>query len=829
MHRLHRAWREREPVVVRLACDPAEWRDAPSLAAEPWSLSTRLEIPEDRLHFLLWANNYDARDGRTPTWWWAHKAERLGATIVDDGSGDVVLPSGATAWIDGGPRARLDLGDDVAVVHRETVDRDRLDPEPTSTPQVPSELAADQAAAVDHDGGPARILAPAGSGKTRVMVERLRMIDARHPAAAGTTVAVAYNRRAQREIRERAPEARARIDTLNALGYEVVGRALGQRPPVATERQCRRLLEALVAIPRRRANTDPLAPYVEALSLARLGLRKPQDIEDERDDIPGFAEAFVPYREELRRRGVVDFDEQIYGAIEFLLRNGAFRREQQALHRRLLVDEFQDLTPAHLLLIRLLALPELDVFGVGDDDQVIYGHAGADPGFLIDFGDWFPGAADHRLVVNHRCPAEVIAASQLLLRNNQRRVGKDVEPAPGRGPDPDSIELRAAPADRMAAELVDLITGWLGQEVAANEIAVLARVNALLLAPQVALQDAGVPVSSALSPHVLGRTGVRAALAYLRIATAASGFDGGDVREVLRRPSRGFPNWIEKWFPDRRMGIEEFGRIADRLDDDRVAQKVRDLGRDLEAVIQAAASGTTREVLQVIRDVVDLQGAMELLDASGGAQASHLDDLDALAQVADLHPDPSGFEAWLRDMLDRPGEEAGVVLSTVHRVKGQEWDAVAVFGVSEGILPHRLADDVEEERRVLHVALTRCRNRVVALSDAGRPSPFLAELRGARPAPPKPVSSRRPRVSQNRRSDVPDAPSEVLDGLKRWRADRARRDGVPAYVVMHDRHLASIGARMPMTAAELARCDGMGPTRMERYADEILAALAELR
>ena len=118
--------------------------------------------------------------------------------------------------------------------------------------------------------------------------------------------------------------------------------------------------------------------------------RDPEEVESSRDDVPGLAELFPAFRLQLAERGVVDFDEQIYGAVEALLRDGEFRRSMQRSCRHLLVDEFQDLTPAHVLLIRLLALPALDVFGVGDDDQCIYGHAGADPGFLIDYGRLFP-------------------------------------------------------------------------------------------------------------------------------------------------------------------------------------------------------------------------------------------------------------------------------------------------------------------------------------------------------------------------------------------------------------------------------------------------------
>ena len=128
-------------------------------------------------------------------------------------------------------------------------------------------------------------------------------------------------------------------------------------------------------------------------------------------------------------RGVVDFDEQVLLAIELLLGDGAFRRAQQARHRHLLVDEFQDLTPAHVLLIRLLSTPRFDVFGVGDDDQVIYGHAGASPRFLTDFGRYFPAAAEHALEVNYRCPPAVVDAASHLLTRNRVRVVKQVRAA----------------------------------------------------------------------------------------------------------------------------------------------------------------------------------------------------------------------------------------------------------------------------------------------------------------------------------------------------------------------------------------------------------------
>src|SRR5205807_841504 len=137
----------------------------------------------------------------------------------------------------------------------------------------------------------------------------------------------------------------------------------------------------------------------------RIGLADPSAVEDELPDVSDLDRVARAYRAELAERGVVDFDEQVAGAIERLLVDPAFRRRSQRFARILLVDEFQDLTPAHLLLIRLLTGPAGAVFGVGDDDQTIYGYAGATPRWLVDFDTWFPGAAMHALEVNYRCPA----------------------------------------------------------------------------------------------------------------------------------------------------------------------------------------------------------------------------------------------------------------------------------------------------------------------------------------------------------------------------------------------------------------------------------------
>ncbi len=839
--RLHRAWWERRPVVVTLAVDPASFRRPQSIEDEPWRLGPAAEPWFDRLHALVWANTYDARDGE-PVWWWGVKAARVedGAVATPDGPGDVRRTDGSAVWVDGGPRRPWDPAglDGLDVVHHESVDRGRLAVVPP--PVAPrAELAPDQLAAVAHDVGPARVIAPAGSGKTRVLTERLRHLHRDRRYEGATTVAVAYNKQAQLELEARTGDFGPRVRTLNSLGLWVLAEHRGSSPPVLDERDVRNIVERLVPGKRpRRSNTDPIGPYVEALGLVRLGLRDPELVEASRDDVPGLAELFPRFRAHLADRGVVDFDEQIYGAVEVLLRDGPFRQSLQRSCRHLLVDEFQDLTPAHVLLLRLLALPALDVFGVGDDDQTIYGHAGADPAFLIDYDRLFPGAVAHPLTVNYRCPVEVVDGARTLLGYNHRRVAKEITAGPANDAAPGTLRVIEHGPDEAAASTVEVVRGWLAEPgVEPSAVAVLARVNSLLLAPHVALHEAGVPISSVLRPDVLERTGVRAALAYLRLAAAPDAMAPGDIVEILRRPTRGLP----QWFPDRlerraRWSPERVRGIASTVPD-KDAVKVERLADDLAMVAAAGRAGTVREVLVTVRDDVGLGSAMSLLDRTGGGQgSSHLDDLEGLLGVSDMHPGLDGFEAWLRGAFKREADAGGVTLSTIHRVKGREWDHVAVFGVADGIVPHRLAEDLEEERRVLHVGITRGRRRVAVLGDRSRRSPFLDELAGTaiRRAAPPPRRDEPATVRAARRGASEPLPTltgtaaDAAAALRTWRLERSKRDGVPAYVVLNDRHLLGIAAARPDSTRALSACDGIGPAKLERYGDEILAVLEAL-
>jgi DNA helicase-2/ATP-dependent DNA helicase PcrA len=779
-------WRDRRSLVIELT--PGLGLDDPEVppaetvtGCQPWEWGVDLDLVGERLHHAVWANAVDGRHGAGGgRWQWAEVARALGASPGAGDGADVVLPDGRPVICDGGPLdAGLGTRLGVAVVHRISLEHGRLEPLGTNEP-VGVALAADQLAAVAAPGGGARIIAPAGSGKTRVLTERARLLLRGWGLPAEAVALVAYNVRAADEMKQRLTDAGAvRVRTLNALGLRLCGRS-----STIEEMEVRRLLGGLVRLPKR-AETDPVAPWIEALGRVRLGLADPATVEGELPDVSDLDRVARAYRAELAARQVVDFDEQVTGAIERLLSDAAYRWRMQRFARVLLVDEFQDLTPAHMLLIRLLSGPAGAVFAVGDDDQTIYGYAGATPRWLVDFGRWFPGAALRSLEVNYRCPEPVVRAASHLLSRNALRVAKVIRSAAVAGEEGQPAGLSTVaggdgPATRAARRVRELLDGG----AAPSDVAVLARVNASLAPVQVLLRSTGVPVHGGVSQRFLQRGGVRAALAWLTVAAVpASALPGAVLREVARRPKRGMSASLLD-LVSRNSSVEGLVSLSgwlDGKDSGREAEKVRDLADDIGRVRSVAERGDTAEVLAVLRSHIGeggLDASATALDRwSHGAGSAHGDDLDALTELAELEGDPGRFPPWLAEQLDAPGDVGGVTLASVHAVKGREWPHVVVHHVTDGLLPHRLSDDVEEERRIFHVALTRCRVSA-SLVPGTPPSPFLLEL----DSPGVPATPSAPAGAAGRR--------EAATG----RRDTRARSATGASLVGSEVVLASAGA-----------------------------------
>jgi DNA helicase-2/ATP-dependent DNA helicase PcrA len=467
-------------------------------------------------------------------------------------------------------------------------------------------------------------------------------------------------------------------------------------------------------------------------------------------------------------------------------------------------------------------------------------------------------------------------AARTLLSHNHRRVDKRIVEAPGRISTEREGLFVSAPGDALSAT-VQTVTDLLSSAALPKDIAVLTRVNASLAAVQVALVHREVPVRPAVDASYLSRGGVQAALAWLRLAVApAEHLAGSDVAMAARRPSRAMSPKLVEWMGEQRS-LAKLERLAGRVKD-RDADKVFAFISDLKALRKRASSGTTVSVLRSVRDDLGLDTAMELLEGSRRRldRSAQTDDLDALVALGALHPKPAGFENWLRESLSHPGAVDGVTLSTVHRVKGREWPHVVLHEVSAGLLPHRLAVDIEEERRIFHVGLTRCSSSVHVVPGE-QPSPFLRELdhvrtvegppsggprRGStgapqigatpgRPGRPEPVGAGAVRAGVNKQLAAttrtamagrrvggraagpeavgPEIVDRVREALRAWRSARAAAEHKPAFIFLHDRTMEALATEAPTTMSALARVSGIGPAKLEAYGDELLAIIASAR
>jgi DNA helicase-2/ATP-dependent DNA helicase PcrA len=443
------------------------------------------------------------------------------------------------------------------------------------------------------------------------------------------------------------------------------------------------------------------------------------------------------------------------------------------------------------------------------------------------------------------------------------------------------LEVLTRPGDGLATTAADTIVGLIDRGVEPRSIAVLTRVNSSLMPVQVALAERGIPFDSLLSANVLDRTLMRATFAWIRIALDPTEMTRNDLFEAVRRPSRGITRLLSESIGRRRgpFSLNDLVEMGRRLEGRR---GTRWDGFCEDIVAAARATSSTPKLLDVLSSEVGLDRAAAALDAgrSRADRSAQGDDLTALRRVAALGPGPERFEAWLRERLTTPSSADGVTLSTVHRVKGLEWDHVLVFGVDRGSMPHVLSDDLEEERRVFHVAITRGRESVTVLADQDRPSRFLTEIDGTAPLPTEPAP---PDVSTERvpaggiHVDVGDrlgisggyvgtvaeilttgvlidtagatmaipwgervekagekgrlapgqgsAEPQLIERLRVWRLEQARSQGVPAYVVFNDKTLEALAAMRPTTGESLLTVPGIGPAKLDAYGDDLLDIL----
>jgi superfamily I DNA/RNA helicase len=612
-------------------------------------------------------------------------------------------------------------------------------------------LNAFQRAAVEHDTGPLLVLAGAGSGKTRVITMRIARLLSRG-VRPEQVLAVSFTNKAAEEMRERmvplvGKEAAGRLvlSTFHSFGVRFLqeeNRVLGYdgKFVIFDQADALGLVRELL---RQNRNTEGARKLDAGAILARISLWKnelkaPEEIPESDFEYDAVARELYPrYEAALRNMHAVDFDDLVLLPVRLLEKHQQLREKWRQRFRHILIDEFQDTNGGQLRSLRLLANEQRNVCVVGDDDQSIYAFRGADVRNILEFEEHFPGARVIKLEDNYRSYAAVLdVANAAIAQSSQKRHLKTLRAARGQG---DRVRLvtcddPGAEARFVAEEIRDLYRA----RVAYRDMAVLYRSNLQARLIEDELRVSGIPYQLFGGTQFFDRKEVKDAAAYLRVVVNPR--DDISLRRILNYPPRGIGDTTVERINRVRLikgvpfhdalqhteGLDDIPENAKRSSRDLLSALAEARGTFTSGRDYAAAAGRLFErvgLKSALLEGDDPQGARRwenvqfLLRSIERFEGRAGEDRPTLAQFLariTLRKDDQEDES--------DGEPNRVTLSTLHGAKGLEFRTVFLIGAVEGQLPHaRTTDakvtdatptDIEEERRLFYVGVTRARDRL---------------------------------------------------------------------------------------------------------------------
>jgi len=596
-------------------------------------------------------------------------------------------------------------------------------------PSLLSGLNPEQRAAVELPPQSALILAGAGSGKTRVLTTRIAYLISTGAVSPHGILAVTFTNKAAKEMVTRL----AAMLPINTRGMWI-GTFHGL---------CNRMLRAH----HREANlpqTFQILDSADQLSVIKR-LMKAMNVDDEKfppREVQNFissnkeqglrasdAEAFDPYTRrkveifaeydaQCQREGVVDFSELLLRCYELLSRNQQLREHYQARFRHILVDEFQDTNPLQYRWLKLLAGRDNALFAVGDDDQSIYAFRGANVGNMQELLRDFHVESVIKLEQNYRSHGNILDAANALISRNVNRLGKNLWTSADKG---EPLRVYEAPTDAEEARFIVEEARHLNREgVKLSEMAVLYRSNAQSRVLEHALVSAGVAYRVYGGLRFFERQEIKHALAYLRLMQNSD--DDNALLRIINFPTRGIgARTIEQ--------LQENARIHNTTLWDAAARAGGKVSAFV-ALIDMMRNATRELPLPEIMDhVLAHSGLIAHYQNETGAKQreaqERLENLNELINAATLFVHESEDDS-LTEFLTHAVLESGehqaeanadaLHLMTVHAAKGLEFHTVFITGLEEGLFPHqnsRLSEDgLNEERRLMYVAITRARRRL---------------------------------------------------------------------------------------------------------------------
>jgi DNA helicase-2/ATP-dependent DNA helicase PcrA len=611
-------------------------------------------------------------------------------------------------------------------------------------------LNPDQRKAVEHFGGPLLILAGAGSGKTRVITTKIAYLIDKMGMSPRSILAVTFTNKAAEEMRNRVlsivPHAEeVMIRTFHSFGAWLLRRNAAQAglDPgflIYDDEDSSGLLKTILGDEERGSLRRS---HAEISRVKDLGIG-PEAPDDEIARAGCLPEIFRAYDARLRATGNVDFGDLILLPVKLLKSSPEVKERIQLRFQAVLVDEYQDSNIAQFQLLRELYRPGNYLCVVGDDDQSIYGFRGAEVGNIIAFPDVFPGTEIVRLERNYRSTASILAVASAVVANNTGRLGKTLWTEKATG-EPVTL-VRLGDQDEEAEFSARAATdGFRGNT------AILYRMNAQSRPFEECFFHAGIPYRVVGALRFYSREEVKDAIAYL--ALLANPRDEMAFRRIVNKPVRGIgkasvERIVEEWRSGGGTLWDACARAASSLSS-RGREGVCELTSAIDELRSRLEATPLSELANRMISSTGLSHSYKTRDkADGTSKAANLEEL-----VNAMAPYGSGGEALSRFLentaltsaMEEPEMEGAgerVTLITLHNTKGLEFDRVIITGLEEGIFPHQSSlldrEELEEERRLFYVGVTRAREkliltwcgnrRVFGRSSGMEPSRFLDEI-----------------------------------------------------------------------------------------------------
>lgn len=611
-----------------------------------------------------------------------------------------------------------------------------------------SQLNEEQYRAVHHRGGPLLVLAGAGSGKTRVITERIAALVERDVPEDAIT-AVTFTNKAAKEMRERLTgrlgekAQKLRICTFHALGLTIVREhadLIHRRTNVSVfaGSEQKSALKSVLSDMKLPADADQVDRLISRISLLKNGL-----IEESDNQLSAIRER---YDQLLERMNAVDFDDLMVLPIRLLSESSDVRALWRSRARHFLIDEYQDSSRIQYEWVRLLVPDDGNLTVVGDDDQSIYGWRGAEVKNLFQLERDYPAITVIQLEENYRSTGSILDASNSLIAKNSERLGKTLRSNLGKGK-PISVWESANPEEEAERVASDIKVRRMSTDNAKwDHFCVLYRASYQAREIEMAMRREKIPYHISGGLSFFDRAEIQDFLSYLRLI--ANFDDDLAFMRAISRPRRGIG--------DKALG--ELGQFAmvhscslleaclhEELEHKRV-HSLREFGELIVALEFQFKHGEADEAFDATLDMTHLEAAIRG-EADDEQQAElRMANLMELRRWWMTHAEQGGdladFLQQIFLMADKSDDDptGQVRLMTVHASKGLEFDHVYVVGMEDGIFPHASAleeNRMEEERRLMYVAMTRARyyltlsySRVrqrFGQKEKSAPSPFLHE------------------------------------------------------------------------------------------------------